>query len=112
MNTHQLQLTAIPFEAIVSGRKTIEARLYDEKRRAIQIGDTIVFTNRENTHQTVSVKVINLLRHETFHNLFSHNDPTNFGSDSVGWLENQINEFYSIEEQEQSGVIGIEFERI
>ncbi len=99
MNTHQLQLATVPFDAIASGTKTIESRLYDEKRQTIQIGDTIIFTNRENTDQTVSVKVIGLLRYETFHDLFSHNNPAKFGGESVEWLENQINKFYSLEQQ-------------
>ena len=47
MNIHQLQLATVPFEAITSGVKTIESRLYDEKRQTIQLGDTIIFTNRE-----------------------------------------------------------------
>jgi ASC-1-like (ASCH) protein len=110
MNTHQLQLATIPFNAIVSGAKTIESRLYDEKRQTIQLGDTIVFTNRENADQTVLVKVIGLFRYETFHDLFVHNDPAKFGGESFEWLENQINEFYSIDQQKENGVIGIEFE--
>lgn len=112
MNTHQLQLATLPFDAIVSGVKTIESRLYDKKRQTIQLGDTITFTNRENTNQSVSVKVIGLLRYETFRDLFFHNDPQKFGGESVEWLENQINEFYSIDEQRADGVIGIEFERV
>lgn len=112
MTTHYLQLSTIPFNAIISGQKVIESRLYDEKRQLIQIGDIVEFTNREVPDQNVSVKVIGLLRYETFHNLFSHNTPTKFGGESVEWLENQINEFYSIEEQKLDGVIGIEFELI
>lgn len=112
MNTHQLQLATIPFDTIASGTKTIESRLYDEKRQAIKIGDTIVFTNRENADQTISVKVIGLLRYETFHDLFTHNSSGKFGGESVEWLESQINEFYSIDDQRKDGVIGIEFELI
>ena len=112
MNIHQLQLATVPFDAIISGVKTIESRLYDEKRQTIQLGDTIIFTNRENTDQTISVKVIGLLRYETFHDLFAHNTPAKFGGESVEWLENQINEFYSIDDQKQDGVIGIEFELV
>lgn len=110
MNTHHLQLATVPFNAIVSGAKTIESRLYDDKRQLIQIGDIIEFTNRELPDQTVSVKVVGLLRYETFSDLFSHNSPVKFGGESVKWLEDQINEFYSIEDQKQNGVIGIEFE--
>lgn len=110
MNIHQLQLATTPFEAIISGKKIIESRLYDEKRQTIQLGDILIFTNRENTDQKVSVRVVGLLRYETFRDLFLRNDPAKFGGESVEWLENQINEFYSIDDQRREGVIGIEFE--
>lgn len=41
MILHQLKLASLPFESIKSGRKTIESRLYDEKRREINLGDEI-----------------------------------------------------------------------
>lgn len=110
MPSHTLQLAAVPYNAIVSCSKVIESRLYDEKRQLIQLGDTIVFVNRESPDQIVEAKVAGLLRYATFHDLFTHNDPSRFGGESVEWLEHQINEFYSIEDQKQNGVIGIEFE--
>ena len=109
MTTHQLKLATEPFNAIISGNKTIESRLYDAKRQKIQIGDRIIFTNRDNSEQTVTDEVVGLLRYATFRYLFSHNNPRKFGGDSVEWLENQISEFYSIEDQKIYGVIGIEF---
>ena len=45
------------------------------------------------------MKVIGLLRYQIFHELFAYHDPSRFGGESVGGLENQINEFYSIDEQ-------------
>ncbi len=109
MTTHQLKLATEPFNAIISGNKTIESRLYDTKRQKIQIGDRIIFTNRDNFEQTVTAEVVGLLRYATFRDLFSHNNPRKFGDDNVEWLENQISEFYSIEDQKIYGVIGIEF---
>ena len=109
MTTHQLKLATEPFNAIISGNKTIESRLYDAKRQKIQIGDRIIFTNRDNSEQTVTAEVVGLLRYATFRDLFSHNNPRKFGGDNVEWLENQISEFYSIEDQNIYGVIGIEF---
>ena len=110
MTTHQLKLATEPFNAIISGNKTIESRLYDAKRQKIQIGDQIIFTNRENSGQTVAAEVVGLLRYATFRDLFSHNNPRKFGGDNVEWLENQISEFYSLSDQLENGVIGIEFE--
>lgn len=109
MITHKLKLAPEPFNAITSGNKTIESRLCDDKRQKIQIGDQIVFTNRDNPSQTATVKVVGLLRYATFHDLFSHNDPRKFGGESIEWLENQMNGFYPLDEQLQNGVIGIEF---
>ena len=109
MTTHQLKLATEPFNTIISGNKTIESRLYDTKRQKIQIGDRIIFTNRDNSEQTVTAEVVGLLRYATFRDLFSYNNPRKFGGDNVEWLENQISEFYSIEDQKIYGVIGIEF---
>ncbi len=112
MITHSLQLTSEPFEAIVSGQKSIESRLFDKKRQLIQLGDTIVFTNRDNIKQTIMVRVVGLLRYKTFHDLFTHNNPSKFGGKSIRLLESQINEYYSINEQHKNGIIGIEFELV
>ena len=110
MTTHQLKLATEPFNAIISGDKTIESRLYDAKRQRIQIGDRIIFTNRDNSEQTVTAEVVGLLRYATFRDLFSHNNPRKFGGESVEWLEKQIGEFYSLSDQLENGVIGIKFE--
>lgn len=106
-----MQLATTPFEAICSGRKVIESRLYDKKRQLIRVGDEIVFTNQE-TRQTCSVRVTGLLRYDTFHNLFTHHEPTKFGGETAEQLEKQINLFYSPAEQRQYSVVGIEFELI
>lgn len=112
MTIHSLQLAATPFDAIVSGNKTIESRLYDKKRQLIQLDDIVEFTNREAPEQQVPVRVIGLLRYPTFHDLFTHNDLAKFGGKDIEWLKNQISEFYSIDEQHENGVIGIEFELV
>lgn len=110
MNEHELKLATEPFNAIAEGRKTIESRLYDDKRQLIQLGDIITFVNREDTEQTIRVRVIGLLRYETFDSLFTHNDPARFGGLDKNWLLNQIHEFYSEEDEAVNGVIGIQFE--
>lgn len=43
---HILRLDKNPFLKISSGSKTIEIRLFDEKRRQIRLGDTIIFQKR------------------------------------------------------------------
>lgn len=112
MRTHRLRLATTPFNSIVSGTKTIESRLFDEKRQLIQLVDMLIFVNRDATNQTATAGVVGLLRYETFHELFSRNDLAKFGGENVDWLEKQISEFYSDEQQKQTGVVGIEFELV
>ena len=87
MTTHQLKLATEPFNAIISSNKTIESRLYDAKRQKIQIGDRIIFTNRDNSEQTVAAEVVGLLRYATFHDLFIHNNPAKFDSVNISSSE-------------------------
>ncbi len=108
MRTHILNLAPEPFNSIKNGSKTIESRLYDEKRQQIQLGDIISFVNRENPEDKIVAKVIGLLRYPSFEDLFTNNDPAKFGGDSVPWLINQIRQFYSEEDEKKYGVIGIQ----
>jgi len=112
MATHNLHLASRPFEAIKSGNKVIESRLFDDKRQMIQLDDEIVFINRDTPDRTLRAKVIGLLRYKSFESLFSHNEPAKFGGPSVEWLSDQIKEFYSAEDQAKNGVLGIEFELV
>jgi ASC-1-like (ASCH) protein len=43
---HEMRLHDGPFKLIKAGSKTIELRLYDEKRQEIKVGDEIEFTSR------------------------------------------------------------------
>ena len=43
---HELRLNKEPFESIKAKTKTIEMRLYDDKRKKIQVGDIIIFSLR------------------------------------------------------------------
>lgn len=49
---HTMKLQPSPFERIVSGQKTVELRLYDEKRRQIRSGDTIRFIKTTPPYET------------------------------------------------------------
>lgn len=54
MREHVMNLTPLPMQQIRDGRKTIELRLYDEKRKLISVGDTIKFINTEDSNDTLS----------------------------------------------------------
>lgn len=108
MTMHKLHLNKEPFELIKQGQKTIEPRLYDERRQRIDIGDEITFINRAD-NQTVKVVVHRLYRAPTFHELFTQHDPARFGGTTVQETEKSMEKYYSYNDQLRSGVLGIEF---
>lgn len=67
--TYQYTLYNEPFQAIKDGYKTVEMRLYDEKRRLLRIGDHIVFANRDNG-ETLEVIIQGLKRYKDFVELY------------------------------------------
>jgi len=106
---HRMKLQPSPFEMIKSGKKTFELRLFDEKRKAVKIGDKIVFTNISNG-ETLCAAVTGLHRFTSFEELYGSlpllqcgYTPDNVGSAHFSDME----KYYSAEEQKKYGVIGI-----
>lgn len=106
---HQMKLEHESFVAIKEGRKVIESRLYDEKRQQISIGDEIHFAENNHPENTVHTRVVNLLRYPTFMQLFTSNDSKLFGGErNQDQLLEQIKQFYSDEDEQKYGVVGIQ----
>ena len=61
-----MNLTPAPLRMIREGRKTIELRLYDEKRKQISIGDIITFVNTEDKDDELTARVTDLYVFNTF----------------------------------------------
>ncbi|OGG65633.1 hypothetical protein A3I99_02585 [Candidatus Kaiserbacteria bacterium RIFCSPLOWO2_02_FULL_45_11b] len=108
MNTHTLHLNSSPFNKILDGLKTIESRLNDEKRRGFSVGDQLIFINRENGAEIQST-IIALHHFPSFTNLFFNLPNEKFGGESFEVLLQEINQFYSSEDEKCWGVVGIEF---
>lgn len=111
---HVLKLQPEYFEYINNGTKRIELRLYDEKRQKINIGDIIVFRKEPELEITLKVKVIGLLRYDSFKKLFEDFDIEILADKSMNKKEllNTLEEFYTVEEQGKYGVLGIRVEKI
>ena len=103
---HEMRLDPDVFEEIKSGNKTIEYRLYDEKRRKIKVGDKIEFKKRPDFKEIILAEVTQIYLDKTFKNLFRK-----FYSDENKIKENAsfMNRFYSQEKINEYGVIAIKF---
>ena len=105
---HIMRLNNGPFESIKSGTKTIELRLNDEKRSVIKENDIIEFENRT-TGEKIEVKVLKLHRYNSFEELYKRFDKVSLGyKKDEDANPSDMEEYYSKEEQEQYGVLGIE----
>ncbi len=107
---HKMNLWQGPFTAIRQGRKTVELRLYDEKRQAIAPGDTIEFTNAK-TGEILSVQVSAIRVFPDFAQLYLHYDKI-----AMGYEEGDIpdpkdmDQYYPPEKQAKYGVVAIEIQ--
>ena len=101
---HEMKLHNGPFEKIKNGTKTVEFRLYDEKRQKIKIGDKIEFSKLPELSEKLVVQVLDLYREETFENLFKklYNDEKQAKEKAQ-----RMHEYYSDEEEKKYGVLGI-----
>lgn len=105
--THEMKLQPEPFESLMAGEKVIESRLYDEKRRLINIGDIVDFKKEPELTESVKAEVVALLKYPSFDALFSDFSAKYFGRTGKQELLAQIQQFYPPEEQEKYGVLGI-----
>ena len=126
----EMKLRKAPFELIKNGEKTVEIRLYDEKRRQICIGDRIIFTldgiseektqtdfctNEASTENlSVVTEVVGLHKSDTFAELFGKMSAEKFGCKgmTVDEMVEMIREYYTEEKEEKYGVLGIEIRMI
>ena len=105
----EMKLNPSPFAMIKSGEKTIELRLFDEKRQKIKPGDTIVFTNNA-TGETLKASVKKLYRFENFRQLYAALPLLQCGyteEDVCQAKPSDMEAYYSVDQQEKYGVVGI-----
>lgn len=111
---HHMSLRPKPFEAIASGAKKYELRLYDEKRREIRIGDEITFICTADDRQMLT-KVIGLHHFSDFNALYA-----SLPLEECGYTKENVHRadprdmeaYYPPEKQALYGVLAIEIERV
>ena len=120
MIIHEMKLRPEPFAKIRSGTKTIELRLYDEKRQKIRIGDVIMFTCTESGEQ-IRATVKKLHRFDSFEVLYKSLPLLQCVGLPLGVIApedvdtaqpSDMETYYSSEEQQKYGVVGIELDGV
>lgn len=110
---YTMRLTAAPFEKLRDGSKRIELRIYDEKRKKIKTGDTILFISLKEPSETLLTRVVDIYTYASFDELYR-----NLPLEDLGYSASEVNtaspkdmeQFYSPEEQARYGVVGFSLE--
>lgn len=110
---HEMGLNEKPFNNMKSGAKKIELRLYDEKRAKLKLGDTIRFLKTPDKIESLDVKITGLLRYNSFEDLFKDIDYNISGpADSLSQKMESIRKIYTLEEEQEKGILAIHVEVI
>lgn len=110
-----MKLNDDPFQKIKTGEKTIELRLYDEKRRRLDYGDYIIFSRVSNPDDILSVKIKALYRSGSFRELFEGIPIEKCGNSSEMSVDDfiaSLRKYYAEEDEFRYGVLGIKVELI
>lgn len=106
---HQMKLNDDPFERVKNGTKTIEFRLYDEKRRKVKIGDKIEFSKLPDLQEKILVDVLDLYTEPSFEELF---EKLYEDKELAKQKANAMYEIYSPENEKKYGVVGIKIKLV
>ena len=111
---HRIKLQPEYYNYVLNWTKRIEIRLFDEKRQQIKIGDKIIILKEPDLNDFFLVKVVGLLRYNSFEDMFKDFDISILADKSMKKEEllGELERFYTKEQQEQYGVLGIRIELI
>lgn len=109
---YEMKLNEKAFLNIKNGIKEFELRLFDD-RKNINLGDTIIFHNLESLEDTISVKVVALLRYSTFADFFKDINYNRCGTaNSLEEKLERVHTFYTVEQEKKYGILAIKIELI
>ncbi|WP_226673499.1 ASCH domain-containing protein [Rossellomorea aquimaris] len=106
---HQMGLYGEYFQSIQEGKKKVEVRLHDEKRRKIQVGDTIEFIKLPEQNETLQATVTRLKSYDTFQSMYE--DIPFEDLDCIGWTMKEMldgtYDIYTPEQENEWGTLAI-----
>lgn len=109
MKNHIMTLNNDCFTLIKNGTKTIEIRLYDEKRKTVLKGDYITFINNGNCKNQLKVKVLDIHKYKNFNDLYEQFNKIKLGYSYDDFAApDDMEQYYSKEDIKRYGVVGIE----
>lgn len=109
---HEMHLADESFDMVISGKKSIEIRLNDEKRRGISDGDIIIFFRESNITDMCAATVVSARHYNSFLDLFCAERErlvdTGCANMTAEQAAQSMYKYYLSEQEERDGVLAIE----
>lgn len=106
---HKMGLYEEYFESIKKGKKKVEVRLNDTKRRKMNVGDLIEFMNVHDQNETLTIEVTELRKYNTFKEMYQKIPFKDF--DCEDWTMKEMlegtYEIYTPEQEKEWGTLAI-----
>ena len=111
MNSFNYRVYDNVYDDIITGKKTIEFRLLNEKTESIKPGDEIKFMVLDNEDKFILVEVINKYIFEDVDDLWKH--PEVLNNNVLGYSKEEfkdvLNNIFGKDKIKNSKIVGIEF---
>lgn len=111
---HKMGLYEEYLDLIKAGKKTVEVRLNDEKRRKVKAGDLIEFTKVPEENEKIQVKVTGLKVYANFQAMYEAIPFQCFGGQeaTVAEMVAETYDIYTPEQEKEWGTLAIEIDYI
>ncbi len=112
--SHSMSLDRKFFELMRENKKTVEIRLFDEKRRALSLGDTIEFSCAQAPEEKILRRTVGLYRYDDLSSLISDFRPDELGCTiaEAEDLEQALNNIYGKDDINKYGALAIRVSHI
>lgn len=108
--THEIKIQPEYYEKIKQGTKIYEVRLFDEKRQAYRIGDTLIVKKEPELMESICVTITDLIHFKTFTDMAKKITPAEIGfnnTNSIQEIVDVYHKFYTESQETSLGVLAI-----
>lgn len=109
--THTWGLRSDLFDRALDGRKTVEVRLKDAKRKDLAVGDALVLLREPDRIDSMAARVTGVTEYANFGSLLAKESIQDTGFSTEHDLLAALRSFYTRDEEAASRVLVVRFER-
>ncbi len=107
ITVHRMRLESYPFDLFKNRKKSVEMRLFDDKRKKLKVGDLIIFKNKENGEEIIS-EIYGLKTYKTFDELYANYKKEQLGYENNEATPNDMAQYYKPDQIKKFGTVAIE----